>query len=127
LVPGGKFYFSVPNFGCVERVLFGRHWSAWEAPRHLHQFRPKILRKILTEAGFEDIEVIHQRNIWNYYGSVGAWLLARNPDSQMGRTLTSWFADSPPFLVHVALAPLGILLAMLRQGGRISVTAQKPG
>lgn len=126
LVPGGKFYFSVPNFGCIEPVLFGRHWIAWEAPRHLHQFRPKILRKILAEAGFEDVKIIHQQNIRDYYGSTGAWLLARNPDSKMGRSLMSWFAESPPFLIHVALAPLGILLAMLRQGGRISIIAQKP-
>lgn len=126
LSPGGSFYFSVPNYGCLEPKLFGKHWFAWEAPRHLHQFSVTKIREILSSTGFEHIEVIHQRNIRDYYGSIALRLLSRNSDSRLGKKLMRWFVENPPLLVHVALSPFGIFLSLIRQGGRITVRAQKP-
>lgn len=125
LKPEGTFYFSVPNFGCLEPLLFGRYWIAWEAPRHLHQFTPTVLKRLLHEAGFQKIRLIHQRNVRDYYGSLGAWLLDRNPESRWGRKLMNWFADSPPLGVHVLLTPVALLLALLKQGGRLTVIARR--
>jgi SAM-dependent methyltransferase len=70
LAPGGFAVVFVPNFGCWESRLSGRHWPHLDIPRHLHQFERESLRRILEAAGyrvcsistpFTSIEITH----WN--------------------------------------------------------------
>lgn len=124
LKPGGAFCFSVPNFGCWEPGFFGKYWLGYDAPRHLHQFTPASLRRILRDAGFESVRVIHQRNMRYVYGSWGARLLDRNPRSLRGARLMQAFRSEPRLFWQLAMAPIAILFALLRQSGRITVVAR---
>ena len=128
LKPDGVVCLSVPNFGSWERHLFKQNWFAYDAPRHLHHFRPRVLRRLLTEAGFHDIRIIHQHNIRNLYGSMAVWLRSRNSQSRLADRLMDWMSVAPPLPVALLFAPVGIFLAWCRQGGRLTVIARKsPG
>jgi len=119
----GWLVFSVPNFACWERRLFGRYWYALQLPTHLHQFTPKTLNQMLRRAGFESVRVIHQRNILNLPGSIGLWLRDRFPRSRLGPALLR-FIDDPGLWGTLVMAPPAVLLAWLHQGGRLTVVAR---
>jgi len=57
LKPGGLLCLSVPNFASWERVLFAKWWNGLDAPRHLYQFAPHTLEKLLQAADFEILEL----------------------------------------------------------------------
>ncbi len=115
--------FSVPNFACWEPKVFGRYWYSLELPRHLHQFTPRTLRRLLEQSGFQIVRLIHQRNLLNLVGSVGLWWRAWFPGSRLGRRLVE-YPDHPGLWSQLAMAPPAILLAWLRQGGRLTVVAR---
>jgi SAM-dependent methyltransferase len=115
--------FSVPNFACWERRVFGRYWFSLDLPRHLQQFTPRALRRILDGCGFRTVRVIHQRNILNLTGSLAYWLRDRFPRSKLGPAVLR-FTDKPGLWGTLAMAPPAILLAWLRQGGRLTVIAR---
>lgn len=119
----GQLAFSVPNVSCWEPVVFGRSWYVWEVPRHLQYFGPRSLYTLLTESGFDDIQIVHQRNVLNVVGSLGIALRRIFPKSKLARRLI----DSPNRLSmwwQLLLAPAAIFLATLRQGGRLTVIAR---
>lgn len=125
LKPAGCLGFSVPNYGSLERWLFGRYWSAMELPRHLQQYTPSILRRLLQETGFTEIEMIHQPSLLNAVGSVGYWLRDWFPRCSWGQRLVDWFFLNPPLLVTLGMAPWARLLAFCGQGGRLTVFAKR--
>jgi SAM-dependent methyltransferase len=49
---GGVLELALPNFGCVERRVFGRHWFGLDLPRHLNHFTARSIRDMLTARGF---------------------------------------------------------------------------
>ncbi len=120
---GGLLAFSVPNVSCWEPFFFGRSWYVWEVPRHLQYFGPRSLRKLLTESGFDDIKIVHQRNILNVIGSLGIALRRLRRKSKLAERLI----DCPNRLSmwwQLLLAPAAIFLAMMRQGGRLTIIAR---
>lgn len=123
LKPGGRLNLSVPNFGCWEPSLFGRYWLGYDSPRHLHQFTPQSLRRLLEQCGYSQVRIRHQSNIRYVYGSLGAWRCARNPSSQLGKKLLHYFLTNPPMWFHLATCVPGKILAGLRQGGRMTISA----
>lgn len=125
LKPNGCLGFSVPNYGSLERKVFGRYWAAMELPRHLQQYTPAILRKLLSETGFTDIQIIHQPSLLNAVGSVGYWLRDRFPRSPWGPRLVNWFFQNPPLAATLLIAPFAHVLAACRQGGRLTVFARR--
>lgn len=119
----GQLAFSVPNVSCWEPVIFRRSWYVWEVPRHLQYFGPRSLRKLLTESGFDNVDIIHQRNVLNVIGSLGIALQRFRPNSRLAQRLI----DCPNRLSmwwQLLLAPAAIFLAMIRQGGRLTVIAR---
>jgi len=128
LRPGGQLSFSVPNAGGIESALFRGSWYVWEPPRHLHFFSSRILKRLLREAGFTDIRIVHQRNALNLIGSLGILLkripLLKRLTAGIGERLIR-YPESPRLWLQLLLSPLAIGLAFLRQGGRLTVTAVK--
>ncbi|MFO0977223.1 MAG: class I SAM-dependent methyltransferase [Planctomycetaceae bacterium] len=125
LKPGGLLFFSIPNAGCWEPWVFGSRWYAWEPPRHLHHFSPASIRRLLAECGYSDIRVTHQRNVSYIIGSLGLAILKRWPHSRIG----CWMRDYPgrPKLIpQLLFAPAAHVLAWIHQGGRLTISAQKP-
>ena len=122
LRPDGRLLFSIPNAGCWEPRVFGAAWYVWELPRHLHHFTPGSIRALLSECGFGEIEVIHQRTLLNVVGSVGIAILNWRESSGLG-TYLKRYPDHPNLLGQLLLAPFAHLLAWLGQGGRLTVSA----
>jgi len=123
LKPRGWLAFSVPNFACWERRLFGSCWHALELPRHLQHYTPRTLRRMLKESGFESVRIVHQRNLLNLVGSVGIALQRRFPGGTLGQSCIN-FTEQPTMWRQLALAPLAKFLAFVRQGGRLTVIAR---
>ena len=124
LKPNGILAFSVPNFGCWEPVVFGRQWDAYELPRHLQHFTPKTVKRMLEANGFADVEIVHQRSLLNVVGSLGFKLRSWKPNSKLAARLIAW-PHSPGMWSQLALSPIAKLLAVLRQGGRLTITARR--
>ena len=124
LKPGGVLLFSIPNAGCWEAKFFGSCWNAWDLPRHLHHFTPESVRSLLLQSGFSDIAIMHQRNLSYALGSLGLVLLARWPESKLGRWLLH-YPDNPTVAAKLVLAPMAHMLACLRQGGRLTISARR--
>ena len=124
LVPGGHLLISVPNFGCWERSFFGRYWYALQLPTHLQHFNQKTLCQLFHASDFELVELIHQRNVNNLVGSVGLWLRTKFPRWSLGTRLIRW-TDNPSALGLCLLAPLSRILALIGQGGRLTVVARR--
>lgn len=119
----GQLAFSVPNVSCWEPFVFGRSWYVWEVPRHIQYFGPRSLRRLLRESGFDEIQIVHQRNVLNVIGSLGIALRRLRPNSK----LASRLIDCPNRLSmwwQLLLAPVAIFLALIRQGGRLTVIAR---
>lgn len=125
LKPDGTLLFSIPNAGCWEPKVFGRYWYVWELPRHLHHFTPRSIRMLLTQVGFSEIKIIHQRNLSNVIGSLALVTLASWPESRIGRWLLR-YPDTPSTLLKLMLAPIAHVLAWLGQGGRLTISARRP-
>lgn len=57
LKKGGEVLIGVPNFAGAYSRIFRQYWYNLDLPRHLFQFSPLILKKILTENGFRIQEI----------------------------------------------------------------------
>ena len=44
---------AVPNFASLQARLGGEHWFHLDLPRHVFQFTPQTLTRLLRDAGFE--------------------------------------------------------------------------
>ena len=49
----GAMVIALPNAGSLDATLYGKHWVAWDAPRHLYHFTPATLGKLLKRHGLE--------------------------------------------------------------------------
>lgn len=119
---GGQLLLSVPHARCWQRFVFGRCWYGWDVPRHLQQFSPATLGRVLDKAGFRDVQITHQRTLLSLLGSIGIRLRGW----RFARRLAEWcfrYPDQPRQLVQLLLAPPAILLSWLRQGERLTVSA----
>jgi SAM-dependent methyltransferase len=59
LKPTGLLYIEVPNAGGWSARTFGRHWLAYDVPKHLMHFTPKTLEATARQAGFTCIKQVH--------------------------------------------------------------------
>jgi 2-polyprenyl-3-methyl-5-hydroxy-6-metoxy-1,4-benzoquinol methylase len=57
LKPGGRLAVVTPNGDSWGYRLFGPDWRGLEPPRHIHVFTPGSLRRVVTAAGFENVDV----------------------------------------------------------------------
>lgn len=51
LKPDGKLIVAVPNFGSLQRRLFGKHWFHLDLPRHTYHFSLQSLQSMINSAG----------------------------------------------------------------------------
>jgi SAM-dependent methyltransferase len=120
----GTLLLGVPNVACWQRYLFGANWYCLDLPRHLQHFSPSILRKLLEQAGFEQIEIVHHRTLLGLVGSLGIvirrWFPAVRPGGWMQR-----YPEQPRLLLQLLLSPLAIACSLIRQGEGLTVKAKK--
>lgn len=125
LVPGGLLVISVPNFGCWERVVFGRYWRGLELPRHFQHFTRRSLRQLAELADFEIEQINDQYNLNNVIASFGLILNHWFPGWTIGQKLIQ-FTDQPKLAGQLLLAIPSRILAALHQGGRLTVVLRRP-
>lgn len=125
LKPGGVFTLSVPNAGTWERIVFGRYWLGYDAPRHLQVFNSARLRRLLEEHGFDSIRIVHQSNARYWWGSIAAWGMERFPQHRWPKRWMGYFRREPPRAWHWLLLLPSKAAALLRCSGRITVVAHK--
>jgi 2-polyprenyl-3-methyl-5-hydroxy-6-metoxy-1,4-benzoquinol methylase len=121
LRPGGAIHIAVPNPYGISARLFRSRWFGLEAPRHLMIYSPARLRRLLSDLGFVDVEVVHERTPKDFTRSIGYLLRDLRlvkPDKVQGMgdeaLLNSW------------LAPLLWLSGGKGYGDRIHAFARKP-
>lgn len=125
LTADGHLAFSVPNAGSWERIVFGRHWLGYDAPRHLQMFQIRSLRRLLGEEGFQRVRIIHQSNTRYWWGSIAAWGKLRFPDARWPERWMEYFRGEPPAWWNWILMVPGKIASLLRCSGRITVVASK--
>jgi len=109
MAPGGELLVAVPNFGCLERKLFGKNWDWLDVPVHFHHFTKATLTRMIAATGFR-IETVG----FSPFGSS-----ARLP-----------FFDRLPLarpLADKAVRLFGIVCALTASGKALIVCARKSG
>jgi SAM-dependent methyltransferase len=61
LTRDGWIIVQVPNYGSLERRIFGRRWAGLDVPRHLFHFDARALRRSVQAAGY-DVQEIYRVN-----------------------------------------------------------------
>ncbi len=120
LKKNGILIIKLPNLSKLETAIFGKYWYAWDLPRHRFHFSVKTLSNLLDKANFKIIRVDHSTNINNFIGSCRYYLEERG----FPKYLSDFFNINNKILLKT-LKPLGYLLKISRQSGRITVYAIK--
>jgi len=51
--PGGILILAMPNHSSLDAKFYKEDWAAYDVPRHLHHFSPKLIVSTLTSLGLE--------------------------------------------------------------------------
>jgi SAM-dependent methyltransferase len=57
LKPGGHVWISCPNSRSWLRQAFGSSWIHWHIPFHISHFSAKTMQNVMSQSGFEAVEV----------------------------------------------------------------------
>jgi 2-polyprenyl-3-methyl-5-hydroxy-6-metoxy-1,4-benzoquinol methylase len=135
--PGGLAIIAVPNFGSLQRRLFGKHWFHLDLPRHTHHFSHAVLQDMLRASGFIPEVVATHSGEQNLYGFVQSALNATFP-TRTPNALYMWLKAGRRTkipVLDVALAGPYLAAAVVenavsvatRQGATAIVFARKAG
>ena len=58
LTEQGTVIIAVPNCNSYDAKKFGKHWAAYDVPRHLWHFTPETIFKLFSNHGFKKIETL---------------------------------------------------------------------
>lgn len=127
LVPGGHVIIQVPNYGSVERRLFGSRWFGLDAPRHLWHFNERAIRRLLDAQGYA-VRAVFQSNAPLHPVSIASSLnrdldvqriwAKRDRGAAHTRSLTLLWAG-----LTVLTMPLSMLQSLCGRGSMLTVVA----
>ena len=116
LQPGGYFKIVVPNFGGLLARTFGQDWYMLDVPRHLYQFTPRTLRRLLESNGFiVDLLRTHSRPAHVVHSL--EYAMARRQGAKLG-------PSAARELLERVARPLCRSLDLLRIGDELIVCAR---
>jgi SAM-dependent methyltransferase len=130
LQPDGRLIIQVPNAACWQFLLLGAAWNGVDVPRHLYNFRPPDLDRLLASCGFEVLRRKYFSLRDNPAGlatslAPGFDPMARRirqmPESPYERLVN----DLLYFALVVASLPFTIVEAVCRAGSTIMIEARK--
>ena len=52
----GTLFVALPNMQSLDATKYGRHWAAWDVPRHVYHFNPETIDRLMATHGFERID-----------------------------------------------------------------------
>ncbi|MEQ1553889.1 MAG: class I SAM-dependent methyltransferase [Ferruginibacter sp.] len=47
----GKIFIAVPNYTSYDAHYYGKHWAAYDVPRHLYHFSPMSMKTLVEQHG----------------------------------------------------------------------------
>jgi hypothetical protein len=56
--PTGTIVIAVPNFKSFDANFYGRHWAAFDVPRHIWHFSKTAIEKLFAEKELKLVEVL---------------------------------------------------------------------
>ncbi len=56
--PSGTIVIAVPNFKSFDANFYGRHWAAFDVPRHIWHFSKTAIEKLFAEKKMKLVEVL---------------------------------------------------------------------
>ena len=119
--PGGWLALSVPNAQALEFSFFKDKWYALHLPNHLYHFTLPNLVKVLDAGGWTVEKVHHQRSPNNLIAST-AYLVESKGWHSLGNWLRNLTRGGKWFYM---LFPVGWLLGIFGQSGRMTIWARK--
>ncbi len=130
LRPDGRLIIQVPNAGCWQFLLLGASWNGVDVPRHLYNFRPPDLERLLDSTGFEVLRRKYFSLRDNPAGLATSLAPSLDPMARRIREApeTQWqrlAKDLLYFAVVVAALPFTIAEAACRAGSTIMIEARK--
>ena len=63
MMPGGKVFVRVPNYGSLNRRVMGARWCGFRYPDHVNYFTSATLRTMAAMAGFS-MQIVNRANLW---------------------------------------------------------------
>jgi SAM-dependent methyltransferase len=116
LKPGGVIVGITPDHLSLDRYVFGRYWAGYHYPRHTFIFNHHNIRAILTNAGFEAIEVKGSHAYW--YLSLANLLLELPGTRKRGLAFAA---------ITALFAPLDLLINRFRVHGSMTFIGRRAG
>jgi SAM-dependent methyltransferase len=109
LKPDGSLIIQVPNVGSLQARLFASRWYGLDVPRHVINYSPDALRRILAQAELQ-VSAVKRFSLRDNPASVASSLLpGLDP---LGRKVRKRSA-APILELFLELAYLGLLLCSL--------------
>ena len=75
--PGATIHIAVPNPRSISSRLFRSYWLGLDCPRHVVLYSPELLRKVLMNVGFLNIEIRHEVVTKDFARSLGYFMCDR--------------------------------------------------
>jgi SAM-dependent methyltransferase len=119
----GIVVMALPSYESWDRLIFGRYWIGYDAPRHLYVFPRDVLRDILTHAGFD---VVRMRCAFGGYhtfiASLRLWI-NQHVHHQVVRRALLGLLNVPG--LRIPFSPLGVVADRLGRGNKLEIIARK--
>ncbi|HTM51253.1 MAG TPA: class I SAM-dependent methyltransferase [Bryobacteraceae bacterium] len=130
LQPKGRLIIQVPNAACWQFLILGASWNGVDVPRHLYDFRPADLDRMLDSCGFETVRRKYFSLRDNPAGLATSLAPALDPMArrirQPSEAPRARLAKDLLYLALVAAAaPFTLLEAACRAGSTIMIEARK--
>lgn len=119
LKPGGTLILELPNAAAVEAHVFGNTWWGWETPRHLYHFSPRTICAMLAACSFTNVSVSYSPNAANIILSLRNVLCDRFRGN--APRIEAYLDPVRNPGIFSIIKPIGYLLALVRQQGRMVV------
>jgi hypothetical protein len=130
LDPGGSLVLQVPNAASFQARLFGIRWYGLDVPRHLLNFTPSALERVLRDCGFEIRRTSHFSLRDNPQALASSLLPALDPMAskvRVGRRRAALVRELAYLGLVVGALPFALLESLLGRGGSIMVEARAEG
>ena len=125
----GILLIQVPNYGSLERKIFGTRWSALDIPRHFYHFDAQSIRRVLEDSGFEVVKIV-QRNarlhpvtfassLWHDLHIQRIWVR-----SQLAPSMRWTLMKLLWMFITLLSIPLNIVFSLLGTASMLSVVAK---
>ena len=119
---GGVLFGEAPNFGSVDRKIFGRYWGGNHVPRHTFQYEPDRLYRLLCDAGFKSVVITSELNTGMVAKSIQNYL-QRNVKTLSNNSRLKNGRMQQFDLLLIAAIPFNIVLKLIGKSGVMKFTA----